>query len=885
MSFDRHTVAIDNEALKLPSQKKHTANIHRSNPILTVSPMYDYIEMNCRGKEQYEASPTSGSNYPNDPSDGYGNKEAGGGGGQLLCEFRPLSNVALKTVDAIFQDVSSINECKKKCLEAPFHCHSFDMGEDSSITLSATTDASAANDFASSGSSSGDANGDFLDGLALSPDFLGISPEEFRKKIAKLGNGRREKKSVCRISHLDRASLSHLKDPYSHLPGVTTYERSNCFNIKVTCGRDNMKAFFSSNKPFTGKIYSTKAPSTCTQTLNSKNYFSIEVPYFASNGGHMSREPLGPPLKGSKLPLGNFGSNVAPGLSHSNSHLHSHVSSLNPPYHSGISGKYSNGGGNTGSKYRSNSRVQRHSDCGVTSSNIRAGRREGNSAINSNLTDSQSHQVFSPSSTTSSTSTSNRTSRGLVSHTKDSTLINNNLFVRFSVSLVLQKHALIVTSSDFDVTLNCDYDLSQQRIISNSIQLISHSALDDWNALEDPSANRKKPPSSPSFIGNQIAPGSSVTSATPSKVPPILPTGTGIGSVHPADPADPLAGMSHDPATFHSPVVRMSITDRNGGPVRAAEVGDPLSLRFEIHSEDGRENMYDVFVKSIFADDGADISELELIDSKGCPTDPAIMGPPRRVKLHMAKGSKIIEAPFEAFKFPTSAIVQFRALIVPCLTGDCQPVLCTLPSSALSSSNLAGYPTFASGSKATVHSFGKRSVDAHLTAPSTSKGKRQRSKKSMPVTDMVIPLKLDNQTDLKELEERVYIEILDKRNDQSTQQSQEQSGGDQSNIDDITAIQGKLNYDSSKPIEKTKVDNEWLFSRIPLPWIICCLCLMAIQVIALSRYYCGTRITRPNKLTSFMATSTAPSSPSSSSCSPLPFIHPLHPPTRISSVD
>lgn len=104
-------------------------------------------------------------------------------------------------------------------------------------------------------------------------------------------------------------------------------------------------------------------------------------------------------------------------------------------------------------------------------------------------------------------------------------------------------------------------------------------------------------------------------------------------------------------------VVSMRITDRNGEPVRAAEVGDPLSLRFEIADPN---SPHEIFVKDIIADDGVDTSELTLIDDKGCPTDIAIMGAVRKVNGN----GKIIEAPFEAFKFPTSGIIQFRALIV-----------------------------------------------------------------------------------------------------------------------------------------------------------------------------------------------------------------------------
>ncbi|GFQ71757.1 ZP domain-containing protein [Trichonephila clavata] len=73
--------------------------------------------------------------------------------------------------------------------------------------------------------------------------------------------------------------------------------------------------------------------------------------------------------------------------------------------------------------------------------------------------------------------------------------------------------------------------------------------------------------------------------------------------------------------------------------------------------------------------DGIDNSEILLIDSLGCPTDVSIMG-----SLTKAGNSgKTLLAPFEAFKFPTSDIVQFKALVTPCLP-NCEPVDCSVKS-------------------------------------------------------------------------------------------------------------------------------------------------------------------------------------------------------------
>lgn len=123
-----------------------------------------------------------------------------------------------------------------------------------------------------------------------------------------------------------------------------------------------------------------------------------------------------------------------------------------------------------------------------------------------------------------------------------------------------------------------------------------------------------------------------------------------------------------------SPTVMMRITNRAGGDIHAAQVGDPLSLRFHILDD---RSPYEIFVRELIALDGVDTSEILLIDGDGCPTDPAIMGPISAVDDGAGGTVKILEAPFDAFKFPTSDIVQFKALVTPCLP-KCEPINCNL---------------------------------------------------------------------------------------------------------------------------------------------------------------------------------------------------------------
>ncbi|XP_028134661.1 uncharacterized protein LOC114329670 [Diabrotica virgifera virgifera] len=121
--------------------------------------------------------------------------------------------------------------------------------------------------------------------------------------------------------------------------------------------------------------------------------------------------------------------------------------------------------------------------------------------------------------------------------------------------------------------------------------------------------------------------------------------------------------------TVDSPNVAMKITDRNGEDImQSAEVGDPLALKFEIMDKN---SPYEIFVRELVAMDGVDSSEIILIDSDGCPTDHFIMGPIYKSAI----SGKILLSHFDAFKFPSSEVVQFRALVTPCMP-TCEPVQC-----------------------------------------------------------------------------------------------------------------------------------------------------------------------------------------------------------------
>merc|ERR1712241_736919 len=139
-------------------------------------------------------------------------------------------------------------------------------------------------------------------------------------------------------------------------------------------------------------------------------------------------------------------------------------------------------------------------------------------------------------------------------------------------------------------------------------------------------------------------------------------------------------------AVVDSPNVIMKVTERGGADVDSAQVGDPLELHFEIFDQ---ESPYEIFVRDLVAKDGNDQAEIVLIDSRGCPAEGQIMGP---LNKDPSTG-KILISNFDAFKFPTSEVVQFRAHVTPCMP-TCEPVECT-------NENYYGEPT-------SVSSYGRK---------------------------------------------------------------------------------------------------------------------------------------------------------------------------------
>ncbi|ALC46615.1 neo [Drosophila busckii] len=134
-----------------------------------------------------------------------------------LCEFKRLQGRILKTVDSVYQDVSSVDECRELCLNSPFRCHSYDYND----------------------------TGDM----------------------------------VCRLSHHSRATLSDVQDPYLEVPEASTYELASCYNVTIECGGGDMLARIRTSKLFSGKVYAKGSPKSCAVDVRSALDFELRMNY------------------------------------------------------------------------------------------------------------------------------------------------------------------------------------------------------------------------------------------------------------------------------------------------------------------------------------------------------------------------------------------------------------------------------------------------------------------------------------------------------------------------------------------------------------------------------------------------------------------------------
>lgn len=124
----------------------------------------------------------------------------------------------LKTVDAVYQDVDTLEECRELCLAAPFKCRSYDFGDTG--------------------------------------------------------------ENVCRLSHHTRSTLGgSVGEPYLMVPEASTYELSSCYNVTVECRASGMVAKIQTTKLFNGKVYVKGSPNSCVRDVSRSLEFELRMPY------------------------------------------------------------------------------------------------------------------------------------------------------------------------------------------------------------------------------------------------------------------------------------------------------------------------------------------------------------------------------------------------------------------------------------------------------------------------------------------------------------------------------------------------------------------------------------------------------------------------------
>lgn len=139
-----------------------------------------------------------------------------------MCDFAEVDGKLLKTVDAIFEDVATMDRCKEICLASKeFRCQSFDYNE------------------------------------------TGVN--------------------VCRISHHSMSSLSQLEHPYLNIAGATTHQMSSCFSVNIDCRGTDMVASIHTNRLFDGKVYAKNRPNSCVNDVKNTLDFDLHLDYHSVN--------------------------------------------------------------------------------------------------------------------------------------------------------------------------------------------------------------------------------------------------------------------------------------------------------------------------------------------------------------------------------------------------------------------------------------------------------------------------------------------------------------------------------------------------------------------------------------------------------------------------
>lgn len=169
--------------------------------------------------------------------------------------------------------------------------------------------------------------------------------------------------------------------------------------------------------------------------------------------------------------------------------------------------------------------------------------------------------------------------------------------------------------------------------------------------------------------------------------------------------ANPWTSTALINATSFAPQIKLRITDRFNNDVGGAKLGDELFLNIEAETD----SVYDMVARSVMAKSGGAESEsIMLIDKDGCPTDPRIFPPLKKLNRRTIRGK------FDAFKFSTDVVVRFQVDVQFCLNQCpvtvCDPSPSILAAGALSPNSvpgdfISGLDTYSAGTLTSLPAF------------------------------------------------------------------------------------------------------------------------------------------------------------------------------------
>ncbi|XP_054162432.1 uncharacterized protein LOC128960386 [Oppia nitens] len=97
--------------------------------------------------------------------------------------------------------------------------------------------------------------------------------------------------SVCRISHLDKNSVTHLDNPYLKVSAQTTYELLMCYNVTIQCHSREIVTKVKTSRLFNGKIYARDQPNHCLNDISNSLEFNITMKYNNDDCGVRQSSP------------------------------------------------------------------------------------------------------------------------------------------------------------------------------------------------------------------------------------------------------------------------------------------------------------------------------------------------------------------------------------------------------------------------------------------------------------------------------------------------------------------------------------------------------------------------------------------------------------------